>query len=329
MTFAMNYKITVGKYRVQMLDSLTITKSVENLADTATIVIPGTYINRALKIEDKIQTGDAVEIYLGYDDNLLLEFTGYLNDISTDDAAIRLECMDALYLFKKSLKDKEYKVVSVKTLLTNICNEINATNRAAGTATAYKTACNYDFSYEKFVLYKATGLDVLKKVQDETKANIYFEGETLHIHPPYSQIKNGKPVAFDFARNIEKADLKYVRAADKKVEVEVTIVLPNGKTEKTQYGTPGGEKHSVKTVNIDKASMKNRAKSEYNLWVYDGYEGSFTGWLIPYVEPAYKISLHDSEYEYKNGNYYVIATETSFSSSGGVRKITLGRKIGD
>jgi hypothetical protein len=86
-------------------------------------------------------------------------------------------------------------------------------------------------------------------------------------------------------------------------------------------------KKRKKTTTND-ADIKRVAESEYNLWVYDGYEGSITGWLIPYVEPAYKIELRDSEYEYKNGNYYVIATETNFSSSGGSRKITLGRKIG-
>ncbi|MDR1896549.1 MAG: hypothetical protein LBR10_07155 [Prevotellaceae bacterium] len=74
--------------------------------------------------------------------------------------------------------------------------------------------------------------------------------------------------------------------------------------------------------------MKRVAESEQSLWAYDGYEGSLTGWLLPYVEPAYKIRLLDSEYPRKNGNYYVIATETNFSSSGGVRKITLGRKLG-
>jgi hypothetical protein len=62
-------------------------------------------------------------------------------------------------------------------------------------------------------------------------------------------------------------------------------------------------------------------ENEYNLWVYNGFEGSFTGWLIPYVEPAYKIELRDQEYPQKNELYYVIGTEINFSSSGDERKI--------
>ncbi|MDR3226134.1 MAG: hypothetical protein LBT56_00485 [Prevotellaceae bacterium] len=328
MTFEMQYKIMIGEYRVVALDSVTIKKSVENLADTATIVIPGTYINKSLQVEDKISEGDAVEIYLGYDDNILLEFKGYVNAISTDDSAIKIECEDALYLFRKSLKDVELKSISLKSLLTKVVGEVNQQNKENKTPTNYTVKCDYDFTWSKFVFFKATALDVLKKVQEETKANIYFKEDVLHIHPPYSEIINSKPVIFDFAANIEKSDLKYVKAKDKKIEVEVTVTLPNGDKKSQKFGQQGGTTIKKISGSTKEADMKRVAESEYNLWVYDGYEGNFTCWLIPYVEPTYKVHLQDSEYTNKNGNYYVVATETSFSSSGGIRKVTLGRKIG-
>jgi hypothetical protein len=85
----------------------------------------------------------------------------------------------------------------------------------------------------------------------------------------------------------------------------------------------------TRTISTESASdLKKVAENEYNLWVYDGFEGSFTGWLIPYVEPAYKIELRDQEYPQKNGLYYVIGTKINFSSSGGERKIKLGRRLG-
>lgn len=60
---------------------------------------------------------------------------------------------------------------------------------------------------------------------------------------------------------------------------------------------------------------------------YDGYEGSFTGWLIPYVEPSYKLTIKDDDYPHKTGNYYVIATEVEFGSKGGSKKVTIRRRI--
>jgi hypothetical protein len=315
----MEYKIKVGDYTLQLLDSVTIIKSVENLADTATVVIPGTHINRALRIEDKVKEGDVVEIFLGYNDNLNLEFQGYLNSISTDDAAIRLECIDALYLFKKPVKDKEYANITLKTLLNEVLKQVDG---------HFKVSCDYEFTWEKFVFFKATAFDVLKKVQDETKANIYFKGDTLHIHPQYSELFNDGAVVYDFARNVEKSELTYVLLKNKKIEIEVNATLPDGKTKKLKYGVTGGTKKVVTVGTADEKSMKNRAIQEYNAFAYDGYEGNFTGWLIPFVEPGYKIRLKDSNYPYKDGDYYVISVETKFGSSGGARTITVGKRIG-
>jgi hypothetical protein len=326
--YAMTYHIRIGEYRLQLVDSLTVTKSVENLADKAMIVIPGTYINRALQIEDKIKEGDEVLIELGYNFNLQTEFKGYLNSIQTDDSTIKLECEDALYLFRKAVKDKELLNVSLKNLLKTLIEEVNKENKQNGTPTHYTVQCDYEFTWEKFVFFKATAYDVLKKVQEETKANIYFRDEVLHIHPQYSEIFNKEAVIYDFGRNIEKSELKYMLLKDKKIEIQVNATLPDGKKKKTTYGTPGGDKKVVELGTADEKSMKNRALQEYNLFAYDGYEGNFTGWLIPYCEPAYKIRLQDTEYRQKNGDYYVVAVETTFGSAGGTRKVTIGKKIG-
>lgn len=327
MYYVMCYIISIGGYSLQAIDSVTIMKSVENLADTATIVIPGTYINRSIQIEDKIKEGDAVEIRLGYNDALMLEFRGYVDAISTDNSTIRIDCIDALYLFKKPLANREYKNIPLKNLLKTVADEVNRQNKEAGAPTRYVVDCDYGFDWKKFVFFKATAFDVLKKIQDETKANIYFKDEVLHIHSPYSEITNREPVIYDFAQNIEKSDLKYVLLKNKKIEIVVSSTQPDGKTKKVAYGNTGGEKHFFTSNGVSDSSMKTLAQQKYNLFAYDGYEGHFTGWLMPFVEPAYKIRLRDKEYPYKDGDYYVISVETKFGGNGGSRTVTLGRRL--
>jgi hypothetical protein len=322
MYYAMKYRIRVGRYAVKVLDSVRICKSVENLSDTAEIVLPGTYMNRALQIENRVSAGDAVEIWLGYNDGLQMEFKGYVNAVSTDDAVIRIECIDDLYLFKKPLKDREYKSLPLEELLRIVTGEVNRQSGAS-----FSVSCDYAFQWEKFVFFKATALDVLKKVQDETKANIYFREHVLHIHPPYSEISNREAVVYDFSRNVEQSNLKYVLQENRKIEIEVRATLPDGKTKKISYGTAGGEKHVVELSAVSESGMKARAEQEYSLFAYDGYEGNFTGWLLPYVEPAYKIHLRDADYPYKDGDYYVVAVDVRFGSGGGERTVTLGRKL--
>lgn len=324
MMYNMTYEITVGAYKVQTLVSATVRRSVENLADTAEIVLPGTLCNAAIEVESKIKVGDAVTIRLGYQESgLQTEFEGYLKAIRTDTADIILECEDALWLFRQTMMpDKQEPNPSLKKLLQIVTSKVQQNQ-----GQAYGVDCDFDFSYDKFVFNHASAYDVLRKIHEETNADIYIQDGVLHLHPAYS--KTGDTVKFDFAINICGSDLKYVRAADKNIRVKVECTMPDGRKKKEVYGSgqteikrtvPGG---STRTT----AALKQLAKNEYNIYCYDGYEGSITGWLIPYCKPTDLVDLHDGAYEYKDGTYYVLATETTFSSAGGRRKITLGRRM--
>lgn len=190
--YSMNFDIVIGKYRLTALEKAAIKCSVENLADTADITLPGTLFNGTLEIEGKIAEGDAVRILLGYDQVLREEFAGYVNEIATDNDSVRIRCEDELYKFRKDLKDRVLKNITVKALLTSVAQEVGS----------YEIECDYDFTYDSFTIHAATGYDVLRKVQSETKANIYLRGKTLHVHPQYAQI--GGKVVYDFAVNIKK-----------------------------------------------------------------------------------------------------------------------------
>lgn len=186
--------------------------------------------------------------------------------------------------------------------------------------------CDYPFLYDKFTIYNMTGLEVLKKIQEESKANIFFKEETLHIHPHYSW--QGTKVIYDFAINIEKSELTYNDNSKKKFLVIVEGTDQRGQVLKIKKGTEGGDKITVKMEGVsDVATLETRAEEELMINNYASYEGSVTGWLIPYVEPTCLAEIRDKEYEFRNGVYYVVAVETSFSSQGGKRKVTFGKKI--
>ena len=301
-----------------MVEKVSIKRSVELLSDTATITLPGTVFNKAINIEDKIKVGDDVEIKLGYNDNLKEEFKGYLKAIKTDGGSLTLELEDDIYLFRKSVKDEEMKNASVKSILENICSQVGG----------FSVSCDYDFSYDKFVINNATGYDVLKKIQDEASPNIYLKDKVLHVHPQYAEIFG--EARYDFSRNIERdgTDLKYKSEDERKLLVVVEGTDETGATVSVEKGTTGGDKMTLKLPGVSsKSSLEQKAQSVLDQKVYTGYEGSFQSWLIPYVDAGYKVSITDPDYEIKDGTYYVISVETTFSKDGGVRKITLGKKI--
>ena len=316
--YKMSWDIKIGGYRLKMVEKVSIKRSVELLADTATVTLPATVFNKTISIEDKIKVGDAVEIELGYNDDLKTEFKGYLKSIKTDGGSLTLELEDDIYLFRKSVKDEEMKDASVKKILENICSQVGG----------FSVSCDYDFTYDKFVINNATGYDVLKKIQDEASPNIYLKDKVLHVHPQYAEIFG--EARYDFSKNIERegTDLKYKSEDERKFLIVVEGTDETGATVSVEKGVTGGDKMTLKLPGVSsRSSLEQKAQSVLEQKVYTGYEGSFQTWLVPYVDAGYKVAITDPDYEIKNGTYYVISVETTFSKDGGVRKVTLGKRV--
>lgn len=312
----MNYYIQIGTYRLGLLQSVEINKSVDLLTGTAVVVLPGVVYNQSLDHEKYVKAGDKALIQLGYDGNLVTEFAGYVQRIDTDDDSLTINCEDSMYLTRKPVQDKQLNNTTMKAIAEYCLTQIGLKN----------LDCTYDITYQKFVIKSANAFDVLKKLKEETKAQIYMIGETLHIHPPY--VEKGGDVVYDFAVNIEDSDLKYRNKDDRRFEVEVEGIGLDGKRKKVTVGVTGGEKRSVKVTNVmSDAELKKRGEAEISYLSYDGYEGSISTWLVPFVEPTWSAKIIDKDYEYKTGTYYVTAVTTTFSEAGAVRKVELGRKL--
>jgi hypothetical protein len=309
------------KFQLRTIKECEVTCSVDNLADTAIITLPEAVLNSVLKVYKNIPRGTRVVIKYGYDDNNVVEFEGYVKDITTNENSLKINCEDGLFLFRKQVPDIQMKPTSLKKIAQYLVNEIDPT---------YKVVCkDYDLAYEKFVIHQATGYDVLKKIQEETKANIYFNTvkKELHIHPPY--FEKGGEVKFSPQRNIRTSSLVYKKAIDRKFEITVERTGIDGKVESVKRGTTGGDSLTIKAGAISKEAINKIADAELLKRSADGYEGSFDSWLIPFVAPTYTANYNDSDYPEQKGNYYVVSVKTNISASGGKRTVQLGIKLGN
>lgn len=315
--YTMAFEITVGDFKLAMLDKVEIHKSVEILADRAIITLPAARHNIPLEVESKLRRGDKVRIAFGYEElGLVDEFEGYLQRIESDTEKIVLTCEDDLHTFRKSLKNEVVQKITLKALLEKVIT---------GAGLSYKLDCSYAWTYAKFTINNATAFDVLKKVQEECGADIYLHGDTLHVHPPGEMV--GQPRYYDFTVNVEKSDLAYRLAVDKKVQVVVKATLPDGTVREVETGSTGGDKIEIKCATSDKASMKARGDAEVLRRSFDGYDGSLTTWLIPLCLPADSANIADPDYPARDGAYFVRSVTTTFSKEGGVRKVELGFRL--
>ena len=312
------FKTNGTTYSLQTVSSIDIECSVDNLADTAVITLPEAVMNQVLNIGNEVARGSEVVIKAGYDKTLQTEFVGYVLDVVSNDSSLKIMCEDALFIFRKAVKDVELKNTNVSKIADYLVKQIDP---------SFKLVCDYDIAYEKFVIHQATAFDVLKKLAEETKANIYFNTETkeLHIHPPY--LEKAGEVIYSMQRNVEKSSLEFKKALDRKVEVTVESTNVAGKIESYTTGTTGGDKVTLKVGSVSKADLKKIADAELIRRSADMYEGAIDTWLNAFVQPTYTAKIKDEDYPEKDGKYYVVGVNTSVSESGGKRTVKLGIKV--
>jgi hypothetical protein len=271
-----------------------------------------------LNIGNEVKRGSEVVIKAGYDNLLQTEFVGFVQDIVTNDSSLKIMCEDALFLFRKGVKNIELKPTSVPKIAQLLIDQIDK---------SYTLVCDYTISYEKFVIHQATAYDVLKKLAEETKANIYFntEKKELHIHPPY--VEKGGEVIYSMQRNVENSSLEYKKAIDRKVEVTVESTSIAGKVESYTTGTTGGEKITLKVGSVSPGDLPKIANAELIRRSADMYEGTIDTWAIPFVQPTYSAKIKDEDYPEKDGKYYVVGVSTSINESGFKRTVKPGIKV--
>ena len=316
----LDYQIEIGKYNVKHLLECEVRKSANQLADTATIKLSGMAYSAALDVEKKIRRGDAVTIRLGYAEQASLqeEFTGYVSSIKTDNT-IEIGCTDGMFQFHKGVNNEQMKKVGVADVAKKVAGQVGGFEVEVHEGIP-------DLQYDKFTIQDATAYEVLKKLQDENHIQVFVKGRTLHLALQFTY-KEGE-ARYDFSKDVEKSNLKYIREEDKKAQIEMIGIRKDNSRVKVTAGEPGGDRFTSYRYNVtDKKALETAAQEELAKYKITGYEGSITTWLLPYCTYGHTAQIIDPEYPSREGKYYVEAVTTKISRSGGTRKVTLSKQL--
>ena len=220
------------------------------------------------------------------------------------------------------MEDKVYEKPSVKTILEAVLNAVE---------TPLKLECQFDFSFDKFTVNNATALDVLKAIQSECHCSMYIKDGVFYVVSPFLVVDSAKVVKYDTSKNImaEGYSLKYKDKADRKVKVVVKGKAKDGKEiECKPTGEGGGDTITFEYKGIATQEMVDTiAENIYNAKSYSGYDGSFQAWFLPIISKGDSAEIYDQDDPERNGRYFVKAVETSCSSGGITRKITVGKRL--
>jgi hypothetical protein len=137
-------------------------------------------------------------------------------------------------------------------------------------------------------------------------------------------------VTYDFEKNVQHVDMKYLTEDGVKVQIKVKGVGKDNKaTGEVTVGEAGGEVIKLPDMHgiTDNATLEKRAVNRLKTLSYTGYRGELTGWGIPYCDIGFSARIIDNDYPERTANYYVKSVKVGFSSGGFTRQIGLGPKL--
>lgn len=173
------------------ISSLNLTTSIER-ADSFTMEITGAYDfqAKAFKHSDKIKLGKEVQILLGYVDNVVIAFYGYITNIkyeavADDDIKIIVSGMDKTIKLMKGVKSRSFLKKKHSEIISTLASEAGLTPKVDATSTMYESVeqigmSDYSFmqalaeknNYEVFV----SGNELhFRKLHQDTSANLTLD----------------------------------------------------------------------------------------------------------------------------------------------------------
>lgn len=325
--FVLNSEFAIGKYKWRGCNEVKITKSIHEYTDTAIIKLPAASVlktnnafSQRLQTAKQFAVGDKVSIKLGYNGKMNDEFTGFVKRINLK-VPCEIECEGYSWILrtKKNIK-KSWGEVSLKKVLAFITQDTDIKLHAQIP----------DLTLRNLKLDNASGTEVIDYLKTLLKGvlTVYFIGDTLYVGLAYMDLAHAT-VKHKLGWNVIADDnLKQRNAGDVKVKIELEYRKADGNQIVISSGTDGGvvkrEKMSAVT---DIEKLQQIAKAKLLQESYNGFEGDFTTFLIPYAQHGYRCELSDPRYTERQGNYFIESVEITFGTGGGRRKIQIGIKL--
>lgn len=321
--FKMTCDITLGAFNVKP-NAIAWETGVDNFSDTAEIKVPAsTYLKKQGDVYDRVPTalslteGMPVEIKAGYDGDNQTRFKGFLRRINYT-VPLTLECEGYAYQLRQVLDfTRSYKNTTVRKILEDV---------TAGTAIRLSDAIP-QIPIDKATFKNVTGIQVLEWLKEKCLLTVHFNLDVLYAGA--LELDPANEAVFQLGWNVVKDnDLKFNNNKEYS-EVKITIEsrAKSGQRNQEFDGNVNGKTKILRTAIRDAATQRDIAREKRKQYVNQGYEGSITAFLMPYVKPGDTAVIQDSKYPERKGKYFILGVRGTFDTSGGRQKIKIGNKL--
>lgn len=320
--FILNAEIEIGSYVFRAIHEVEITKSLEEMSDSAIIKLPTRFKVRQDSgqrfTEEAIKVGDPVKVNLGYSGKYFGgEFTGFVKKISPK-VPMEIHCEDASWLLRRKNITKSWGETTLKEILQEVVK-----------GTPVKLAPNIpEIKLDKWIIKNANGAQVLESIKSNLLMTVFINDQG-ELYCGLAQMTNiHQEAEYDLNYNLVENNLEFKTSEDRRIKVKYTYIDPKNKKTTIEVGDTDGEERSFHTSVIsDTAKLKQMAAAELERLKYDGFEGDVTSFLLPYATRGMAAKVIDQKHPNRQGRYLIKKVVTTFGMSGARRKVTLGNKL--
>lgn len=304
------------EFYIRRISEVEIESSWKMICSTAQVVLPRNIKDfNQNKVKDWFKRGDKVEIYLcyGLDEDLILEFSGYITQVSADyPITIKLE--DEMWRLKQIPVNFSSKNEKLKSFVQKY-------------VTDYPILIDAEVPLGAVNIKNKTLGEVFKKIQEDLSLYPFIRNGKLVVAKPYSDVTDKIPV-FDLERNCVSNDLNYLSKEERTVKVIAESVQNFAKTKKKlkfELGDPDPKTTINKTLSVTTLNdLQAEVRRIYDLYKKEGFDGSFTTFGTPSVQHGQKVKITSSLYNDREGIYYIDSIKKKFSRDGYRQEIELG-----
>ena len=304
------------EFFIRRISEVEIESSWKTICDTSHIILPRNVKDfDSKKVKEIFRRGDKVEIHLGYglDEDLILEFSGYITQVSADyPITIKLE--DEMWRLKQIPVNFSSKNEKLKSFVQKY-------------VTDYPILIDAEVPLGAVNIKNKTLGEVFKKFQEDLSLYPFIRNGKLVVAKPYSDVTDKIPV-FDLEKNCVSNDLNYLSKEERTVKVIAESVQNFAKTKKKlkfELGDPDPKTTINKTLSVTTLNdLQAEVRRIYDLYKKEGFDGSFTTFGTPSVQHGQKVKITSSLYNDREGIYYIDSIKKKFSRDGFRQEIELG-----
>lgn len=321
--FVLGCKVEIGDYVFDSIVDVKIVRSVDLLSDTAIIKLPTKFVLKGMKqkhtTEKTFKVKDPVTITLAYVGKFEhTEFRGFVSKIKPN-TPIEIHCEDSTFVLRRQSHFKNFTNTTLRGVLQYI---------TAGTGIELSPNIP-DVPLENFLLKGDNGAQALNKIK-EFGFVVFFDGNGKLFAGLRQTEGTGKEVTYDLDYNIVSHELEFKTAEQVKIKLKAKGWKPDNTYIEVEVGDKDGEERIWQTRSVtNEAELRKLAESQLMAMTYNGYDGTVTGFLIPFADRGMTAHIIDEEYPEREGKYFIPKVEIEFGTNGARRVVTLGRKLSE